>query len=394
MLRATGCEIAERSCAAWRGVPARAAAIRIRRIRWRAGRARDVHRRDGGRHDPSGARCVAPPPGRRSVRRDAARLPRAGKKREPYRIDRGGIGGVERAGSVRAVARDEIVTLQKDNVNSRLMAQTHFLEQTGAVPALRREIEAFAAAEVRAAPRPLVERIEQPDRIDAGLVCAAGAHRADQSAELGQHRVELVLKQRRRGRGAAERAVAAIEHDDLVCPSSASPCAIGAPVIPAPITATSQSKSPAIDALAAPRPLRTSHHGSLERRRSPASSPRRARESAGAGGRVGYAATPAADRLPESSYTSRNGAVVALTAAVGRAIFVPCRCHRLSPPDDQCLAAPRHWRHVNAARIPRRRETSARGAANRHDRREVRYLRGLAQRLHYSLRASRPIRKE
>jgi len=101
-------------------------------------------------------------------------------------------------------------------VNSRLLAQTHFLEQPGAVPALRREIEAFATAEIRAAPQPLVEGIEQPDRIDAGLVCAAGAHRADQPPELGQHRVELVLQQCRRGRSAAEGTVAAIEHDDLV----------------------------------------------------------------------------------------------------------------------------------------------------------------------------------
>jgi hypothetical protein len=123
-----------------------------------------------------------------------------------------------------------------------------------------------------------VEGIEQPDRIDAGRVCEAGAHPADQPAELGQHRVELVLEQRRRGRGAAERAVAAIERDDLV------------PIL----------RKPMREAQAV------------------ASSPRRARESAGAGGRVGYAATPAADRLPESSYTSRNGAVVDLTAAVSR----------------------------------------------------------------------------
>ena len=110
-------------------------------------------------------------------------------------------------GGAREVARPRVSRLefldqrlQKDNVNSRLLAQTHFLEQPGAVPTLRREIDAFAAAEVRAAPQPLVEGIEQPDRIDAGLVSAAGAHRADQPAELGQHRVELVLEQRARNR--------------------------------------------------------------------------------------------------------------------------------------------------------------------------------------------------
>ena len=254
--------------------------------------------------------------------------------------------------------------------------KTHFLEQPGAIPALRREIDAFAAAEVRAAPQLLVEGIEQPDRIDAGLVCTADAHRADQPAELGQHRVELVLEQRRRRRGAAERAVATIEHRR---PRAHPPQA----------HARSARRS---YPRRSPRHRSRNHPQSLRLRRpghyGPATTAhlsaggRRHRPHAGPGSRPAPAGGLGTQQRPPptDSRSLRTPRATGQSSLSLQQSAEQSSCHaavsRLSPPDDERLAAPRHWRHVNAARIPRRRETSARGAANRHDRREVRTCAG------------------
>src|SRR5690606_5150748 len=89
-----------------------------------------------------------------------------------------------------------------------------FAAQAPGVPATAGEVEALRAGD--AATREVRSDVDESlDRLDAGPVHHHGRGWADAAREVDEVGVDLVLDQRRAGRGAAPAGVAPVEHDDV-----------------------------------------------------------------------------------------------------------------------------------------------------------------------------------
>jgi hypothetical protein len=145
------------------------------------------------------------------------------------------------AGLVATAVGLQLVCCQPAHAEAIPFTQRQFVLQDADVATLTGIVETVHGSEIDIAIL-TCELLEGRDGIGAGPIGKYAIGLAIVQGQLGQMRIDFLLQQRRAGQGAAPAEIALLHHHDLTAMGARS-FAISAPLMPPPLTATSQRTS-------------------------------------------------------------------------------------------------------------------------------------------------------